>query len=77
MKQVQNVAVWILITCVVLMTFVAILSIWDIFSKDAFWKSLSTIGVVAFSSLIVVVAAKSLEDYQSRHNGPTQMPPMS
>jgi hypothetical protein len=76
-KKIQNWAVGVLIVSVVLMTFVAILSIWDVFAKDTFWKSISTIGVIAFSSLIVLIAAKSVEEYQNKHNSLPPMPPMN
>ena len=68
MKKVKSVAIGILITAVSILTLIAILSIWDVLSKDVLWKSISTIGIVAFGSLIVVVAAQALE-----HKNPTNI----
>ncbi|MEA2112956.1 MAG: hypothetical protein U9P50_03235 [Patescibacteria group bacterium] len=65
METIKKIAVVILVISVTLMTFLAILSIWDVLDKDVFWKSISTIGVVAFGSLIIVVAVKALEDRES------------
>ena len=59
---IKKVAVAILIISVCFLTFLAVLSIWDVLSKDVMYKSLSTIGVIAFAALIVLVAAKSLEE---------------
>jgi len=61
MKKVKGIAIGILIIAVSILTLIAILSIWDVLSEDVLWKSISTIGIVAFGSLIVVVAAQALE----------------
>jgi len=61
MKKVKSIAIGILITAVSILTLIAILSIWDVLSSDVLWKSISTIGIVAFGALIVVVAAQALE----------------
>ena len=61
--MIKKIAVSILITSVVLLTFLAILSIWDVLQKDVLGKSLATLGVIAFASLIVLLAAKYIEDH--------------
>jgi hypothetical protein len=66
MKSVKNIAISVLITAVAVLTLIAVLSIWDVFSKDVLWKSISTIGIVAFGALIVVIAAQVLD-----HKGPS------
>lgn len=63
-QSIQKIAVSVLIASVVVLTFLAILAIWDVLSDDIFWKSISTIGVVAFAALIVVVAAKSIDHFR-------------
>jgi hypothetical protein len=61
LKTIQDVTVGIFIACVVILTLVAVLSIWGIFNDDVLWKSLSTIGVIGFASLVILVAAKAVE----------------
>ncbi|MFA4890371.1 MAG: hypothetical protein WC587_01925 [Candidatus Paceibacterota bacterium] len=58
----KKASVVILVISVVLMTFLAILSIWDFLQKDVLQKSLTTIGVVGFAALVVLLAAKYVED---------------
>lgn len=62
MQNVKQIAIGVLIAGVSFLTLISILSIWDFLSKDTFWKSMSTIGVISFAALIVVVAANALED---------------
>lgn len=75
MKNVKSIAIGILIVAVSILTLIAILSIWDVFSKDVLWKAISTIGVVAFGSLIVFIAAQALEHKNGSGGNipPTQM----
>lgn len=61
MHAIKKIAVSVLVTAVTLLTFLSILSIWDVLAKDIFWKSISSIGVVAFGALVIVVAAQTLE----------------
>jgi uncharacterized membrane protein len=56
----------VLIVSVCFLTFLAVLSTWDVLGKDVMYKSLSTIGVIAFAALIVLVAAKSIEAKESQ-----------
>jgi ABC-type lipoprotein release transport system permease subunit len=69
---IKKIAVTILVTAVSVLTLVAVLSIWDVFSKDTLGKALGTIGVVAFGSLIVIIASKEVE----RKNEHTPLPPL-
>lgn len=76
-KQIQNIAIGIFIVSVAVLTLVAVLAIWDVFGKDTLYKSLSTIGVLAFSSLVVIVATRAMEKNSNNNNGggtPTQPP---
>lgn len=52
----------ILTTSVIFMTLLAILAIWDVFSKDVAWKALSTLGVVLVAAAISLVIIKIIED---------------
>ncbi len=72
MKNLKKIAVYVLVVSVTILTFIAVLSIWDFLSKDALWKSISTIGIVAFSALIVIVASQVMD----HKDGPTMPPQM-
>jgi uncharacterized membrane protein len=61
----------VLILSVVLLTFLAILSIWDVLDKDVFWKSVSTISVIGFAALITVLAGNAWDN----ENQKKQIPP--
>lgn len=61
-NNIKKIAVGIVIITATIFTFVGVLSIWDLFSDDALWKSLSTLGVVAFGALVVAVASEHMID---------------
>lgn len=63
LRGIQQVAVIVFIICVVILTVVSVLAIWDVFGDDVLYKSLSTIGVISFASFIVILAAKAVEKY--------------
>lgn len=73
-KQIQNAAIGIFIVSVAVLTLVAVLAIWDVFSKDTLYKSLSTIGVLAFSSLVVIVATRAIDKHNSNDAGGSTPP---
>ena len=73
-KTIQNIALVVFVISVTVLTIVAVLAIWDFFSDDVLYKTLSTIGIITFASLIVIVAAKVIE----RHNEPpATLPPQA
>lgn len=61
-RLIKNISIAVLVTSVVILTFVAILSIWDVLQEDTLMKALTSIGVIGFSSLVVLLAAKYVED---------------
>lgn len=65
MYSFKRISVTVLVSSLILFTFLAILSIWDILADDIAWKSLSTLGVITFSSIIAVIVARILE-YKDR-----------
>lgn len=66
LRTIQNVAIGIFIVSVAILTLVAVLAIWDFFEKDVLYKSLSTIGVISFASLIIIVATRAIEKHQNK-----------
>ena len=61
-NNIKKIAVAVVIVTATIFTFVGVLSIWDLFSDDALWKSLSTLGVVAFGALVVAIASEHMLD---------------
>ena len=73
-KTVQHIAFIVFVLSVTILTIVAVLAIWDMFSDDVLYKTLSTMGIITFASLIVIVAAKVVE----RHSQPpASLPPQA
>ncbi|MFH1508705.1 MAG: hypothetical protein ABIE68_00910 [bacterium] len=52
----------ILTASVILFTLMAILAIWDVLDGDIAWKSLSTLSVILFASLISLVIIKIIKN---------------
>lgn len=66
LRTIQNIAIGVFIISVAILTLVAVLAIWDFFEKDVLYKSLSTIGVISFASLIIIVATRAIEKHQNK-----------
>ena len=64
-RKIKNTAITIFLICVVVLTLVAVLAIWDVFGNETLWKSISTVGVLAFATLITIGAAGILENRSS------------
>lgn len=62
MHGLKRVAVSVLTVSVSLLTLTGVLSIWDVLGEDVLWKSISTIGILSFASLIILLASSALED---------------
>jgi len=67
-RTIQNVAAGSFIFFVSILTIIAVLAVWDVFSEDVLSKSLTTIGILAFASLVVIVAARAVEKHQDNNN---------
>lgn len=67
MKNFANVSSLVFIIGVLLFSFVAILGVWDFMQDDVVVKSLSTIGVLGFVGLIVIVASSYFDKSEDNH----------
>ena len=78
-EKIQNIALVVLIVSVAIMTLLGVLSIWDFLDNDVLAKSLSTIGVITFASLVTFAAAKAFKPKGDASMNapvdPTQYPP--
>jgi len=54
--------VTVLTISVIVFTLLTILAIWDVFSPDVAWKSLSTLGVLVFSCAITLIIIKIVDE---------------
>ena len=58
MKAIQDLASFLLIVTVAVLTAVCFLGVWDFFSDDVIWKSFETVGVLAVFSLVIIAAGR-------------------
>jgi hypothetical protein len=62
-QTIRKVTLGVLIISAVLLTFLGICTIWDIISdKEILYKSLSSLGILAFSSFVIVITCLERED---------------
>jgi hypothetical protein len=59
---IQNTAAGFFIVCVVVLSAISVLGVWDVFSSDVITKSFETLGLLAVVSIIVIVASKFVGD---------------
>lgn len=62
MEAVKKVAVGVLIASVSVLVLLAILSIWDFLEEDVLWKAITSICVVGFGALVILLSIKFLEE---------------
>ncbi len=60
--NIQKIVSRVLIWSIGLLTLVSILSIWKVFDQQVLWKAVSTIGVLTFSSAVVIIVSRLVED---------------
>lgn len=60
-ETIKNGATVIFITSTVILTFVSILGVWEVLSRDVIGKSLATGGIVLFSCIASIIAASIVE----------------
>jgi hypothetical protein len=60
-EKVKDIAISIFIASVSILTLISLLAIWDIFEGDVVFKSYTTIGIIGFASVAVVVAVQVME----------------
>lgn len=77
-KSLRRVTLGILIVSAVLLAFLGICSIWDIITdKQILYKSLSSLGILAFSSFVIVMTCLEREDSPLlKRNGRTSAGPI-
>jgi hypothetical protein len=61
MKTVQNAAAYLFIACLFILTVVAVLGVWNLFSHDVIIKSFQTLGICALVAVVVVVAGRFMD----------------
>ena len=60
--QIKKWSVIVLITSLVVLTFLAILAIWDVFDEDVAFKAIATMGVITFSCLVSITVSSKFEE---------------
>lgn len=60
-SAIKSVSAWVMIISATLFGIIGVLGVWEAFGEDnsdVVWRSISSLGIIAFSSLIVNVAAR-------------------
>jgi len=68
-KVLRNMTLAVLITSVAVLALIGVLAIWDVIQGDNIGKSLGSIGVIAFSSLIIVLISLNREGHPALVGG--------
>ena len=61
MKKIQNIAAYIFIGSLIILTAVSMLGIWNFFNTDVIAKSSETLGLLAVVAIIVMVAGRFVD----------------
>jgi hypothetical protein len=59
---IQNAAAGLFIACVVILTAISVLGVWDVFTGDVITKSFETLGLLAIVSIVVIAASRWIGD---------------
>ncbi len=62
MKSLQNFATGLFIVAVSILTVISIMGVWDFFEQDVISKSFQTLSLLAFVSIIILVASRHIEN---------------
>lgn len=71
MKNIQNIAAYIFIAALIILTGISMLGIWNFFSGDVINKSSETLGLLAIVAIIVMAAGRFID---SRSEGELAIP---
>lgn len=71
MKKIQDIAGFLFIVCVSVLSIIAILGVWDVFADDVISKSFQTIGLLAAVAVIVIIAGRFIDSRKTEAVGST------
>jgi hypothetical protein len=71
MKKIANVAGYLFILSVAILTVVAILGVWDFATDETVWKAFQTIGLLGIVTLIVLFAERFIDRNPNLDNSNT------
>lgn len=60
-SMIKNISAWVMIASAALFGLIGVLGVWDVFGDnngDVVWRSLTSLGIIAFSALIINIAAR-------------------
>lgn len=61
MKNIQNIAAFLFIGAVIILTGISILGVWNFFTGDVIFKSMQTLGLLAVVSIVIMAAGKFMD----------------
>jgi len=62
MRKIQDIASFLFVGAVALLSFIIVLGVWDFFERDVIYKSFQTIGLLAVVAVVVMVAGKFIDN---------------
>jgi|SRR3989344_3534823 len=66
MTKIQDIAAFLFITAVAVLSLISVLGVWNLFDKDVITKSFSTLGLLALVAVIVMVAGRFVGGHSSQ-----------
>ena len=71
--SIRKTTIYIFITTVILMVFIALLAVWGVLAEDSLWRAVSTVVIIGGAAGVISMAA----DYLDRdHTNPQSRPPV-
>ena len=70
MRSIKDIASLLFLACLGVLTTIAVLGVWEVFAHDVIAKSFQTLGVIAFVSVIVIIASKFMDSSPSTMPSP-------
>jgi hypothetical protein len=61
MKQIQDAAAFFFLGAIAVLATISIFGVWELFSSDVIRKSFMTLGLLAFVSVVVMIAGRFIE----------------
>jgi len=61
MKKIQDIAGFVFVSSVAVLSVVSVLGIWEVFERDVITKSFETLGLLAVVAVIIIAAGKFID----------------
>ncbi len=69
MKKIQDIAGFLFISALGILTVISVLGIWDFFARDVISKSFQTVGLLALVAVVVIISGKYFDKNKNTTGG--------